>query len=415
MMCPRVLVLSHEGPHLRSAGGILLYRLLADYPRDRLIVVERNADPHRGQLDCPYFSLTPPWLRFDYSRFHRWKRSLRGFGLVPGAPVQSIDGLLAGFRPQIVLCVMEQSTYYEAAWAYARARGLPLIVLVHDVNEEFEPVLPIAREAVRRRDGAFYRYATRRLCISPEMEALCADRYGVCGEVMYPNRSEELQPRSFDEARRLRYPGRLTVGFVGNLNYGYGDELVRLLPAFRASRSRLVIFGHPPSLSHWALQEARDCVDYRGFKPTPMEAWQATQSDCDAVLLPYQNPANAMREQLYRYHFPSKLPEYLALGMPVIITGPEYATGVKWALRHPDAVACYSGTDTTGMARLFEGLRDSSDTRVALAKAAFIAGNRDFDPVRIRAQFRAALGATGKVRTMREAVGDMAALHNSLC
>jgi glycosyltransferase involved in cell wall biosynthesis len=390
MTPPRLLLLSIEGPHLRSAGGIILHRLLAGYPKDRLIVIEREVDPRRGQLDCPYFSLTPPWRRFEHCRFHRWKRSLRGFGLVPQVPVREIDRLLGGFRPEVVLCVMQFGAYYETAWTYARKKGLPLIIIIHDVNDEFEPVLPIARKVVRRRDAAFYRYATRRLCVSPEMEALCADRYGVRGDVMYPNCSEELRPRAFDEARRLRCPGRLTVGFVGNLNYGYGEELVRMLPAFRASASRLVIFSPPPGPLASALLDARDCVDYRGFKPHPRDAWQAVQSDCDAVLLPYPNPAG-WRERFYRYHFPSKLPEYLALGMPVIVTGPDYATGVKWGMRYPDAVACYTETDTAGMASLLEGLRASPETRLALARAAMTAGHRDFDPVRIRAQFRDAL------------------------
>lgn len=385
----RLLILSDEGPNLRTAGGILLYRLLKDYPEDSLVVIERYADPQRGQLRCRYHSLTAPWRRFEQCRFHRWKRSLRGFGLVPDVRPETIEDLLAGFRPEIVLCVMQHAAYYEAAWTYARALDLPLIVIVHDVNDQFEPVLPIARKAVRRRDAAFYRYAKRRLCVSPEMEGLCADNYGVRGEVMYPNRSEDLQPRPFELAGKLKCSTGLTVGFAGNLNYGYGDELLRLLPAFRASGSRLVIFGNPPGPSCAELLHAGDCVEFRGFMPS-CQAWVAIQSDCDAVLLAYPNPAGAL-ERLYRNHFPSKLPEYLALGMPVIITGPDYATGLKWARCHPEAVTSYSGTDIEGVARLFERLRDLGDMRVALAKEAFEAGNRDFDPAAIRAHFLEAL------------------------
>ena len=386
----RLLILSEEGPNLRTAGGIVLYRLLNGYPEDSLVVIEHNADPQRGQLHCRYHSLTAPWLRLEQSRFHRWKRSLRGFGLVPDVRPETIQDLLAGFRPEIVLCVMERAAYYEAAWIYARALDLPLIVIVHDVHDQFEPVLPIARKAVLQRDAAFYRYAKRRLCVSPELEALCADLYGVRGEVMYPNRSEDLQPRPFELAGRLKCATALTVGFAGNLNYGYGDELLRLLPAFRASGSRLVIFGRPPGPSCAELLHAPDCVEFRGFMQSPLQVWAAIQSDCDAVLLAYPNPAGAM-ERLYRNHFPSKLPEYLALGMPVIVTGPDYATGLKWARCHPEAVASYSGADIEGVARLFKRLRDLGVIRVALAKAAFEAGNRDFDPAAIRAHFLKAL------------------------
>ena len=256
-----------------TAGGILLERLLKDFPQERLFVIERNAEG-KGR-HWPSVSLKVPLGRFEFSRFHRWKRSLHGIGLIPDVHPDKIDALLAGFRPQIVLCIMASGAYYGAAWNYARARGLPLIVIVHDVNDQFEPVLAFARDAVRRRDAAAYRYATLRLCISSEMEALCADRYGVRGVVMHPNRSEELLARPLVESARLKSAGRLTVGFAGNLNYGYGEELLRLLPALRASCSRLLIFGHPPGASSAALLDARDCVEFRGYTPTPADAWHA--------------------------------------------------------------------------------------------------------------------------------------------
>jgi glycosyltransferase involved in cell wall biosynthesis len=385
VLAPRILLFSDEGPNLRSAGGILLYRLLDSYPRDLLRVIERDADSARGHLDCRYDSLVMPWRRFEQSRFNRWKRSLRGFGLVPPVPMQEVDDLLSGFKPNIILCVMQHAAYYDAAWRYAFRHQLPLVIIVHDVNEQFEPVLPWALGAARRRDGDFYRYAARRLCVSPEMEDLCAELYGVRGEVLYPNRSEDLHPRPFDDAASLKSQGRLTVGFVGNLNYGYGDELLRLLPAFRSSGSRLIAFSQPPGKSCAALLDAKDCFEFRGFVPS-RDAWNAIQSDCDVVILPYPNPASSM-ERLYRHHFPSKLPEYLALGMPVLVTGPEYATGVRWAQRHSEAVANYSGLDLQGISHLLERLRDEAAFRLRLTRAGFTAGNRDFDPLRIKSAF----------------------------
>jgi glycosyltransferase involved in cell wall biosynthesis len=382
---PRVLLLSGEGPNLQSAGGILLYRLFDDYPRGKLRVIERNADPTRGHLHFPYASLAKPWQRFEQSRFNRMKRSLRAFGFVPSISLKKIDELLGGFRPDLVVCVMQQAAYYDAALCYARKRRVPLVLIVHDVNEQFEPVLPFAVAAWRQRDGDLYRYATYRLCVSQEMESLCARLYGVRGEVLYPNRSEELLPRPFQQSERLKIDGRLSVGFVGNLNYGYGEELIRLLPAFRASHSRLIVFSQPPEKSCEALLQAFDCVDFRGFVQAD-QAWRAIQLECDAVILPYPNPAGKM-ERLYRHHFPSKLPEYLALGMPVIVTGPNCATGVRWAQRNPTAVASHTTVDLYGVQCLLQSLRDKPDLRLGFAKSGFLAGELDFEPRKIKAQF----------------------------
>lgn len=77
--------------------------------------------------------------------------------------------------------------------------------------------------------------------------------------------------------------------------------------------------------------------------------------------------------------------------MPVIVTGPEYATGVRWAAQHPEATASYTKTDLDGIVCLLARLRNSSSARVALAKAAVVAGVKDFDPRRIRAQFLSAV------------------------
>jgi glycosyltransferase involved in cell wall biosynthesis len=395
---PALLLLSIEGPNLSTAGGITLHRLLSEYPADRLRVIEWKADPRRGQLNCTYHSLSAPLTRLEYSRFHRLKRSLSAIGLVPGISPRRVDAALRGFRPEIVLCVTQSAAYYRSAYRYARSRGLPLVLIAHDVNDGFEGIYGFAEKSARRRDRDVYRYAARRLCVSQELERLNAELYGVSGEVMYPNRCEQLRPRALGEAAALKVPSRLSVGFVGNVNsYGYGQQLERLLPAFRATASRLLIFGHPPGARLMALRQAADCCDILGFAPTPEEAWRRAKDSCDAVILPYLHPTDAHWGGMYRCHFPSKLPEYLAVGLPVIVTGPADATGMKWALRHPEAAASYSGTDWDGVAAILSSLRDNPGRRLALVKAAGDQGAADFDPVAIKRHFLAALADAAHV------------------
>ena len=383
---PSLLILSDEGPQMSTAGGIVLFRLLEDYPAERLRVIEASVEPGRTRLACRYDALTAPWRRFQFTRFHRWKSSLRAFGLEPSVSLSRVESLLKDFRPDVVLCVMECAAYYDSAWNFARKHRLPLVVIVHDVNEQFEPVLPFALSAARRRDGAFYRFASRRLCVSPEMERLCEELYGAHGDVLYPVRSSELQARPLEETLHLKQLGKLTVGFAGNLNYGYGEELLRLLPAFRAAQARLLLFGNPPGGVAAALLDATDCCDFRGFAPTAAQAWQTIQNECDVVILPYPNPGGAWG-RLIQHHFPSKLPEYLALGLPVVVTGPKYATGVKWALNHPEAAATCTALDPGELARLLTRLRVEAGYRLALAEGGKNAGLMDFDPRRIKATF----------------------------
>jgi hypothetical protein len=90
---------------------------------------------------------------------------------------------------------------------------------------------------------------------------------------------------------------------------------------------------------------------------------------------------------LYETHFPSKLTEYLALGMPTLITGPAYATGVRWGLRHPHAAVTLADERPEQLLDALAALRDHAARRQQLASGALSAGERDFNPVHIRGRF----------------------------
>jgi glycosyltransferase involved in cell wall biosynthesis len=385
MNLPRVLLLSDEGPQTGSAGGLLLHRLFADYPSDRLLVLARYVPTIGDPLpNVCYRQFSTPWARFEKSRFNRLKRSLRAWGLTPSLNIRTLNSLIGDFNPEVVLCVMQHAACYDGAADFAQTHQLPLVVIIHDLNDSFEPVLPWAKEAALKRDASFYRQAKCRLCVSPEMEHYFHQRYGMAGDVLYPNRSENLQPRPFIESAKLRRAGQLTIGFVGNINYGYGLGLCSMLPALRQSGANLVIYSQHPGSEVAELLSATDCCDFRGFVPSA-EAWAGIQRDCDAVWLPYPNPAGKM-EDLYRTHFPSKLPEYLVLGMPVIVSGPDYATGLRWVQNHQAGV-CASGTDPIELCDIFKRLVQDDAWRLSLAKQSWEEGQRYFDPVVIKNKF----------------------------
>jgi glycosyltransferase involved in cell wall biosynthesis len=278
---------------------------------------------------------------------------------------------------------MQHANLYDSAMVFAMAKQLPLVTIVHDVSEGFEKVYQCAKGAQKKEDGKFYRFARHRLCVSPEMEEFCFRKYGVRGEVMYPNRDESLRPRPPEWNRKLRKPPQLTVGFVGNVNYGYGEALVELLPVFEKTRSRLRIWGPSPGQECRALAENAN-VSLEGFLPSP-EVWEPVKRECDAVILPYSS--SDRMKQLYSYHFPSKLPEYLALGMPVIITGPKYATGIRWALKNSRSCVFAVTDNKQKLHLILKQLKKSAQLRVELAHTALKTSKRAFDPRKTRIQF----------------------------
>lgn len=269
---PHVLVLSGEIPQTRNAGAILLFRLFRGYGLEargereqaqladqetkrpkgekvkepkwhealgdrleesgdefdkgnfeilknegdaKLFVIGPKPHPEAELLDCPYRELRMPLARLEKTRLSMHKRSLAALGLIPLPSHQRVMRLLGNFRPDVVVCVMANTPWILTAERTARRLEVPLVLIVHDINEEFEKVFPWAKKALFEKNRAVYRAGARRLCVSPEMATFLEDRYGAPGEVMYPNRSEELQPRSLEMSLTLR----AEVGAAEKLKY----------------------------------------------------------------------------------------------------------------------------------------------------------------------------------------------------
>ncbi len=387
---PRVLFLSSEAPHTGGAGAIVFHRLLRDYPPERLLVVTNHPPPAgTATLPCRYASLPLAADRLNRTRFWPWRARLRALGAGALVSLRRIDAALAGFAPDVVVTLMQDSWFYDLAARYAAARSLPLVLMVHDLAHGFEPVPRwlLARQFTR--DRAVVHQAASRLCISQPMAGYFMREFGASAEVLLPPRSEESFGQSPDACRSLKSPGRLTLGYAGGLHYGYGEQLLRLLPVLRGTQTIVELFGPTPAGVVRALADATDVFRFHGYSPTPETAWREIVARCDAVLQPYLNPAGP-HELQYRTHFPSKLGDCLALGLPLLITGPEYASGMAWCLAHPGCALTVTSPDAAEFAAALRRLRDEPDLRVTLAQAAQKVSG-EFAPAPLRAKFRAAL------------------------
>jgi hypothetical protein len=165
--------------------------------------------------------------------------------------------------------------------------------------------------------------------------------------------------------------------------------LERLLPVFRRHGITLRVYSfRTPKF----IDEPG--VEYAGTHGLD-ELWSQVQADCDMVILPYCGPEHG-HEKLYRTHFPSKLPEYLALGMPVLISGPSYATGVQWGVDHPKACVVVHWDSPGEWDPTLRRLAEDQDYRCALAQGAVAAANGELAPERIEFLFKSRLNDVAK-------------------
>jgi glycosyltransferase involved in cell wall biosynthesis len=378
---PNLLIISQVIPESVYAGSILLQRLLRNYPAEKFVVFGPQHNSRAELLECDYQSVALPFERLNTTRLAKLVRSLRVYGLLPGLSTNSIRHRLKGFRPDVVLTVMQGQPYFDFAYRFARTEGLPLALIIHDLPALFEPVCGWAEKRQLAKNKSIYAYASKRLCVSSEMRDHFESIYGIKGSVLYPNRSESLTARPLAEAHSLKEPGTLTLGYAGSLAHGRGEQLLGMIPACREVGAKIRIYS-----SDSLESDASDIVTNCGFAPAE-QMWARAKRECDVLLLNHLWPQDSGFQLFYQTSFPCKLSEYLALGIPVLMIGPEYASAIRWGLRHKDATLVVTDDDPRAWAEALRKLKESSALREKLSRQAVIAGSRDFDPGVIRASF----------------------------
>jgi len=76
--------------------------------------------------------------------------------------------------------------------------------------------------------------------------------------------------------------------------------------------------------------------------------------------------------------FPSKLADYTAVGVPLIVDGPEYCSAVRWARENPGVAEVITDETVEALADAVALLREDSAHRLQLAKEAIRRGQQYF-------------------------------------
>ena len=379
-----MLLLTAEPPHPGTAGGIVLHRLFQDYPPERLLVMTSVQVPRDDRrLPCRFVHAPLAVDRLQRTRYWPWRNRLSAWGATRLLPLQGLTRTADRFAPGVVVALMQDSWSYTRAFRLARRLRRPLLLLVHDLPHLFEPLSGRLQRQQRVRDAAISRAAAGVLLISEGMKRWFATEYHVNGDVLLPPRSAEPSGGDPADNLNLKQPGALSVGYAGGLHYGYGEQLLRLLPALRATGTKLHLFTDAPAGEVAPLREATDVITFHRRSARPEEAWERLRACCDVVLQPYLDPPGAHALQ-YRTHFPSKLGDALSLGLPLLVTGPADASGVVWCRARPDsAVVLTAAGEASIQAALLE-LRRDGIRRAELGRGAQRWASA-FDPAGLRA------------------------------
>ena len=385
---PRLLYVGDIPVELTHHSSLQLHRLLERYPPDRLQVLE-TGKPSRAERRLPgvryaAFPLAKPqWLHTRaHGPYSAW------LALTVRARAGRARALIADPPPEAIVTIG-----YGFGWLLAAELSRQLALPLHLVAHDDWPKLPrghrLFKTWLQRRFADVYRGATSRLCISPFMAEEYERRYGVAGSVLYPCRADACPTCDATPARALEPSDAIVVGYCGGSGQEVMAGLKDLAAALHDSRARVLVFGDFDTIKQTQLLAISPAFEFRGYQPS-LKVIAGLRAEADVLFVPMTF------EPFYRNNmtvsFPSKLADYTAVGVPLLVHGPPYCSAVRWARAHEPAaeVVETAGPDDLGAA--LRKLRDDPVRRRHLGERARAVG-ADFAAAAARERFHAALAA----------------------
>ena len=384
-MFPKLLYVGDVPVEDSYHGSALLHRLLADYPQEKLTIIETGteSEPQRRLPKVKYISQPIARQRWLNTRFHRY--AVSWFTRSADGSSPRIAQSLNGFGVESVLTVAHGFGWLAAA-RLASERNVPLHLMVHDDWPRVANVTARFRHRLDERFAKVYRQAQSRLCVSPAMSHAYHQRYGKPADVIYPSRAPACPDFADPPARLSRNNKPFTVAFAGTINSnGYIRALLAVQEALKPVGGRLLIFG--PITAVEAKQVGLNSTTRVNGLLTSSELMTRLREEADALFVPMSfDSRDCVNMQMA---FPSKLADCTAVGLPLLIYGPQYCSAVAWARKNSGVAEVVETEDVLGDA--VHRLANNADHRMALATRALDVGRKYFSHDRIQQIFIRAL------------------------
>ncbi|HTL54124.1 MAG TPA: glycosyltransferase [Candidatus Limnocylindrales bacterium] len=386
---PKLLYVGDVPVERTLYGAAQLYRLLSLYPPGDLLIVEANSSRSKPQRRLPvvrYGTFPLGKTRILTSRFH----TLYGSWVLSRIRSRwsEIERVIRPFVPDAVLTVTHGYSWLVAA-EYALRKHLPLHLILHDDWPAHGLVLPGLRNIAHRLLQEFYQHANSRLCISPLMAEIYQREFSSPATVLFPCAEPDASAyESAPQRLSINRPG-LVVGYGGTLNSrGQLRALLAVAEALAQVRGKLVIYG-PNNRQHWAaLSLDRPSIELKGLI-TSEAMIGAFRETVNVLVVPLSFDQRDRRQNLLS--FPSKLADYTAAGLPLLIIAPAESGVARWAVSEGGFAEIVTEPDTASISAALNRLAASPEHRLRLATRALQIHQEFFTPANAWTTFCKAL------------------------
>jgi glycosyltransferase involved in cell wall biosynthesis len=312
---------------------------LQNYPADKLRIIEggiRPSSPDNRLPNTTYEVIRFEFLRLLYTRYgHYYSAYLH---LTAKLRRRVIDSVVRDFQPQAILTVAYGYSWVIAA-AVAAQQGIPLHFVIHDIWQAADNLPRGIRKRVTGEFESILTSATTRFCVSPYMADFYKQRFNVEAEIIPPSRAADSA--CFSSPPNSTRP-RAVFAFAGSVsNQNYGKALASLADVLDQLGASLLIYSQlsPTQLQRFGL--ARPNVTVRPVVPSA-KLVRLLREEADVLFVPMSFCSEDQENM--EIAFPSKLADYTATGLAILVWGPKYSSAVRWAREHEgvaEVVDCY--------------------------------------------------------------------------
>jgi len=390
---PRLMYIGDVPVESTVAGSALIYRLLQDYPVDRLCIVEGNyiatSQIEKRLPQVAYNSISVGIKRLLISRLVFLYTSF--LFLTAKWRSHQLNNLINTFKPEAILTVAHGLSWITAA-ELARKNELPLHLIVHDEWIYYTAVISPLKNKVKKVFGDIYRQADSQLCVSPYMKQYYEKQYGVKGSVLYPSRAKDIPVFKRPSENLNKNSNFLVFAYAGSINSkSYANSIVDLAKVLEKFDHKLIIYSPLSDESIEQLGLNRSNVTTRSLIPSQKLIYTLRQ-EADVLFVPMSFDENERPNM--EMSFPSKLTDYTGIGLPLLIWGPSYCSAVRWARDNLEVAEVVETKESTNLLYSIKKLTENLEYRCKLANNALIMGFNYFSHSNIIRQFYQSLVQT---------------------
>lgn len=379
---PRLLYVGDVPVEQAMSGSLALWRLLENYPAESLLIVETLASREAERLPrVRYERLSPLLTRLARTRL--WSSVTALLLLTARLRARSLESALGRFSPEAVLTVTHGVSWLTAAEIAARRR-LPLYLVNHDCWFETVAVPAFLTRWAHRQFRIVYAQAHKRFCVSTEMVDYYRHRYGVRGEVLHPGRASKCP--DFPDAPPEQRGRPFTLAYAGGIFNDCAAVLALVADSITRVNGKLVIFSALPSESAVRSALDRKSIEWRAFVPADEFVGELRRS-ADALLVIRERGMG----QNAVLSFPSKIVDYTAAGLPILLYGPADSAAASWMRAQPAVGLFVREGDAAALQESLDRLSADGQLRAKLGRAALSRGRASFSHDIVSRRFLAAL------------------------